>query len=44
MGWTYEEYLDQPEWFVVALARQFKEQDQRDDGFLQSLGSRGGRK
>lgn len=44
MGWTYDEYLDQPEWFVVALARQFKEQDKQDQLLLQGFSPHKGRK
>lgn len=40
MGWTYYEYLAQPEWFIVALARTFKQMDERENSILeQSFGT-----
>lgn len=37
MGWSYFEYLRQPEWFIVALIRHFKEADQQENERIKTM-------
>jgi hypothetical protein len=31
MNWTYDEYLDQPEWFILELVKHLKEKEQNQE-------------
>jgi hypothetical protein len=35
MGWTYEEYLSQPDWFIFMLAELFRAEAQYGRGTVQ---------
>ena len=41
MQWSYFEYQRQPEWFIVGLITEFREQDKNDENaFSKAIGGK----